>query len=137
MIPFKDKQTENEYWRDVKEVYEPTGNVVVSLPQFVIDRVKPCVDEYENGLTMMGSLIWVDVRDLATNKKLEDDPEWWDSAPIDMPKLTPEFEAWRDETLFRSIRQMKVILALMYRYQLEDVTPGQTSLDLEDSSDED
>lgn len=106
-----------ERTQDLKEIFDYKETPIVSLPQFVIDRVKPCVDSFEDGLTMDGALMVINGLN-ANGTKMEDDSEF--QLPIDLPKLTPEFEQWRDDFYFHSIRQMKLMLALIYNYRLEE-----------------
>lgn len=121
-----------EWNRDMREIFGIKESPVVSLPQFVIDRVNPCIKASEEftHLTFRGELTWVNGVD-TEGKRLEDDETWWSTRPEGMPKLTPEFEKWRDEVLFQSLRQYQIVLALIYNYKLEEI-PGQTELNLED-----
>lgn len=122
------KEQESEYKRDIEEVFGQGKCIVVSLPQFVIDRVQPCIDASEDGLTLTGELMWISGVD-EDGHRLEDKEDWWATRPSGMPRLTKKFESWRDETLFSSLRQMKIMLALIYRYQLEE-NPNQTEIDI-------
>lgn len=121
-----------EYKNDVNEIYGYKETPVVTLPQFAIDRIQPCIDEFENGLTMQGAIMFINGID-RNDKKLEDSSDWKDYLPAGLPKLTPEFIKWRDGLFFSHTRQMKIMLALIYRYELEE-TLGQTELDIDDQS---
>lgn len=103
--------------QSLKEIFDYRETPIVSLPQFVIDRVKPCIDGTQDGLTMNGALMLVNGLN-ADGTKIEDDSGI--ILPFGLPKLTPEFEEWRDNLFLRSTRQMKLMLALIYNYRLEE-----------------
>jgi len=111
------EEKEKEFKRDAREVFDLKDSPVVSLPQFVIDRVKPVVESFEDGLTPDGALMCINGGKFK-GEKLEDDPNV--ELPLDLPKLTPEFVQWRDDWLFHSTREMKLMLAIIYNYKLEE-----------------
>ncbi|WP_119325684.1 hypothetical protein [Companilactobacillus musae] len=104
-----------QYKRDSKEIFDYKETPVVSLPQFVIDRIKPCVEAYEDGLTFEGAVLCVNGRDSQGHPVDESN-----GLPMGLPEITPEFIEWRDNFAFKSLRQMKIAVALIYRYKLED-----------------
>lgn len=99
--------------REYREVFDYKETPVVTLPQFVIDRVKPCVNAFEDGLTFEGAILCVNGRDNQGHPLDESD-----DLPIGLPEITPEFRKWRDDFVFKSVRQMKIVLALIYNYKL-------------------
>jgi len=109
----------DEFNKDYKEIFDYKEPPKVSLPQFVIDRVEPCVKAFENGLKFNGAIKLINgIAEDGT--KLEDDPYFQDNGPIGLPKLTPEFISWRDNWRLENLRQMKIVIALIYSYEVED-----------------
>lgn len=70
-----------------KEIFDYKETPVVSLPQFVIDRIKPCVSAFEDGLTLEGAILFVNGKD-SQNHPVDGS----NGLPTGLPEITPEFE---------------------------------------------
>lgn len=105
----------DELHRDMVELFDYKETPVVSLPQFVIDRIKPCIEAALDGLTFEGQVLFVNGKD-ALGHPIKNT----DESPVGLPKVTPEFEKWRDDIRFKNMRQMKIMIALIYSFKLEE-----------------
>jgi hypothetical protein len=112
----------DKYVKEMNEVL--TFNMVdgqpappkIVLPKFVADRIELFREDRENGLTFFGTLqfiLWLD------------DDECWKNYELggykshEEVKPTKEFKNWLNEWLISDAREQKIVIALIYGYDIE------------------
>lgn len=111
----------DQYVKELNEVLtfsmvdgQPAPPKIV-LPKFVADRIELFREDRENGLTFFGALkfvLWLDDEECSKDYELG-------GADLEAVKPTKKFKKWINEWLLSDAREQKIVIALIYGYQIE------------------